>query len=206
MLGTHSYPQPDRCRMGVGQLEKGRSPWRESCGARGSGEVSEKHCELATLEEETIMAELNPQPLPPRWAEELIRSLLHNPYLGSMGGNPNPPSERTIFSPFPEPWVAAVSYLINAVNLKEVASVVKNEHLRTRLIETSNGAISRFLDDFCGTPPRLIPWPWPGPPPWIIPLASELVRYANTLQEGHLRGEMLNVAGLLMERGFAGAD
>lgn len=138
--------------------------------------------------------------------EQLVNELLHDPFLGS--GRPHPlrvtemartgPAE----GPQPDPWRStAVSYLVTAVSMKEIASQMKGR-LQEQLAQDAEGAIVQFLDDFCGTPPQRIPWHWPGPPPWNSALAAELAMVANTLQAGFVRTELLNVAGRIIEKGL----
>ena len=43
--------------------------------------------------------------------------------------------------------------------------------------------------------------PWPGPPPWVVPLASELVSVANA-ETGALRESLMQVAGRIAEAGL----
>jgi hypothetical protein len=86
------------------------------------------------------------------------------------------------------------------VTVKDVAVNVSGETARKQMVSGADAAIGAFLDDYCGTPPRLIPWPWPGPPPWVTQIASALSVVANTFQEGVLRDGILAVAGRLMER------
>ncbi len=66
------------------------------------------------------------------------------------------------------------------------------------LAERSDRTISEIIDDFCGAKVR--PWPWPGPPPWVLGAVEELALVANSLQEGSMREELLGVAGRMMER------
>jgi hypothetical protein len=143
--------------------------------------------------------------------EDLIAALLHNPFLGSGSepGNsrphqiaePNPMPWRTA-EPSPSPWFAAVSYLMTSISLKEIAAGLPEGEARSSLNKHADHAISSFLDDICGTPPRRIPWPWPGPPPWIFPLASQLVIAAHSFEAGNLREETLRVAGQIAQKGF----
>ena len=60
-----------------------------------------------------------------------------------------------------------------------------------QIVASAEAAISEALDDYCGTPPRKVPWAFPGPPPWVWDIASELTAAANTLQEGALRTSLM---------------
>src|SRR5579864_1454640 len=137
--------------------------------------------------------------------EQLVNALLHDPFLGSGRVssthhvsaeadelNPQPLPPR---GPQPDPWRnAAVRYIATLVNMQELAQAIANPQARQELAAGAERSIQAFLDDFCGTPPRRIPWPWPGPPPWVLPLASELTSVANA-QSGALREGLMKVAG-----------
>ena len=71
-----------------------------------------------------------------------------------------------------------------------------NKEAAQKLIVQADQAISSFLDsdDIC---PR---WPYPGPPPWLSIIASELTLVANTMQEGNLRSSILQVVGQVLDR------
>jgi hypothetical protein len=69
--------------------------------------------------------------------------------------------------------------------------------VKIELSKRVDSAISSFIDD-CGT--KHPGWPWPGPPPWVYPIASELAAAANAITEGNVRNEVLQVAGQIIER------
>jgi hypothetical protein len=96
----------------------------------------------------------------------------------------------------------ALSYLLAAVSLRDVATKVAGEAGQT-LAKQAERTIEQFLDDYCGTPPRVYPWPWPGPPPWVFQLISQLNLVANTLQAGSLREGLIEVAARAVERATA---
>jgi hypothetical protein len=147
--------------------------------------------------------------------EEIVNALLHDPFLGSGRShylpqthvqadelNPQPLPPR---APTPDPWRnAAVRYLATLVQMQELARTVGNPETSRQLIAQSQMAIQAFLDDYCGTPPRRIPWPWPGPPPWVLTLAAELTSAANT-QIGSFREGLMQVAGQVAELGLPAA-
>jgi hypothetical protein len=64
--------------------------------------------------------------------------------------------------------------------------------------------ISTLIDDYCGTGPHKIPWPWPGPRPWVLPAVAQLTFIAQTLQEGSLRQGIEEAAGEMANRAFQG--
>jgi hypothetical protein len=148
--------------------------------------------------------------LPPYFGsyEDLVNALLHDPFLGSgRGGHihrlqadevalnpqPLPPGERLSRN-------AAVQYVVSLVNMREVSATMGREN-GAAVRASADAALQAFIDDFCGTPPRRIPWPWPGPPPWVVPLASELVSVANA-ETGALRDSLMQVAGRVAEAGL----
>ena len=104
-------------------------------------------------------------------------------------------SERN--NPDPVPW--SVAFLVSAASSIQAAANMTNKSAAKQIIAAANQAIAAFLDsdDIC---PR---WPWPGPPPWLSIIASELTLYANTLQEGSLRKGILQVAGQVLDRAQA---
>lgn len=119
---------------------------------------------------------------------------------------PDPSPWRQINEPEPLPWIVsyAVSFLVSAISVKDAAAKVPSETARAQMISGADATINTFIDDFCGTPPRFIHWPFPGPPPWVVQIASELSLAANTFQEGVLRNEILGVAGQVMQRAAGG--
>ena len=98
------------------------------------------------------------------------------------------------FNPAPVPW--AVAFLVSAASSKAAAAHMTNKTAAEQIIAGAEQAITSFLDsdDIC---PR---WPFPGPPPWLSIIASELTLVANTLQEGRLRANILEIAGQLLDR------
>lgn len=104
--------------------------------------------------------------------------------------------------PEPWPWTPAVAALVNAVEAQQLAATLAGP-LRARLEQSAGGSIAQVLDDYCGTPPRLVPWPYPGPPPWVFAIAAELNAIANTAETAGMQEGLLKVAGQVLERGFA---
>ena len=89
--------------------------------------------------------------------------------------------------------------------MHELAKHVSNQAVGNQLIASADAAFPAFLDDYCGTPPRRIPWPWPDWPPWVIALASELAAVANTYPAGAFREGLIGMAGRVAEKGLAGS-
>ena len=99
------------------------------------------------------------------------------------------------------PVPRAVAFLIEAVSSKEAAKNMTNaanNAAAQQIIAAADEAIAEFIDgdDIC---PR---WPYPGPPPWLSIIATELTLAANTLQEGGLRTGILQVAGQVLDRAY----
>ena len=141
--------------------------------------------------------------------EDLVKALLHNPFLGSGYTGPHPRLEtRELQSEVslpqdpvpirPTHWNAAVSYLASLVSMKELAKAVTDKEYGAELAGRADGALADFMDDFCGTPPRRIPWPYPGPPPWVATLVAQLLSAANS-QSGALREGLLGIAGQISQ-------
>ena|ERR1700722_8517049 len=88
------------------------------------------------------------------------------------------------------------SWLVAALSAKEAAAHMQNRQAANSIAASIDRSISSYLDsdDICP------PWPWPGPPPWLSMIASELTFVANTLQEGSLRNSMLEIAGRVLDR------
>jgi hypothetical protein len=100
-------------------------------------------------------------------------------------------------NPDPIPW--SVGFLVSAASSIQAAANMTNKSAAQQIIAAANQVITAFLDsdDIC---PR---WPWPGPPPCLPIIASELTVYANTLQEGALRNGILQIAGQVLDRAQA---
>jgi len=115
-----------------------------------------------------------------------------NPQGGGSDINPQLFSERG--NPDPVPW--AVAFLVSAVSSKVAAANMANKDAAQKIIATADQAIAGFLDsdDIC---PR---WPFPGPPPWLSIIASQLTLVASTFEEGSLRTGILQVAGAVLDR------
>lgn len=146
------------------------------------------------------------------WAD-LLSYVLHNP-LGPGGGHlPTTQAPRAMDinalpqDPVPahahaHPWQWVVSVLATAVNAKVLAATLQGA-AQKEAEEAANSTIARILDDYCGTPPKVVPWPYPGPPPWLIPIATDLSGIANMVQAGPLRDGLNQVAGQVMQRSFS---
>jgi hypothetical protein len=148
--------------------------------------------------------------------ERLVQELLGNPFLGggapprprvealSAGPVPDPWRSGAVDYPWPDPWRAgAAGYLVGVLALREAAAGAGDAG--AAVARSADGAIDRFIDDYCGTTWHP-PWPVPGPGPWVFGLASQLSLIASTLQEGGLRNAVLGVAGRVVSKGVAAAS
>ena len=113
--------------------------------------------------------------------------------LGPTANSDGPTEEERI-----PHW--AVPQLIFALTLAEAAANASDPAAARQIVANGEATISQFFDDYCGTPPRLGHWIFPGPAPWISAIASELVLAANSLQEGSLRTSLLRLSGRLLEK------
>jgi hypothetical protein len=86
-------------------------------------------------------------------------------------------------------WNVPVNEFIRAAVAKDLATRLKDQ----RSIENANQSIQALMDEYCGTPGRK--WPWPGPPPGVWDIVTQLALVANTLQPGGLRTEIEGIAG-----------
>jgi hypothetical protein len=98
------------------------------------------------------------------------------------------------------PWGPVVSALVAAVNAQQLAATVEGP-LRGQIEKSASASIAQLLDDYCGTPPRKVPWPFPGPPPWVFVIASELNALANSGVTTGMREGLQRVAGLVLQHG-----
>jgi|SRR6516165_9938214 len=103
-----------------------------------------------------------------------------------------------------DPMPMIVGRLAAAVGVLQLADnpPLSASSVRDQLIGSANSTINQVLEDYCGTPPRLIPWPWPGPPPWVFSIVAELSRIANTAEAAGMQQGLLKVAGRVLERSF----
>jgi hypothetical protein len=101
----------------------------------------------------------------------------------------------------PEMHIArwAVPFLVSAVAAKQTASAMTSKAAAKQVSAAADAAIAGFLDDYC-TPP--FPWPYPGPPPWVSIIATQLTESAGTLQAGDLQRAVLQLAGQVFDKAF----
>jgi hypothetical protein len=86
---------------------------------------------------------------------------------------PSPQPWRGLAGPFPQPWRGLVGATATIRYTLEQQQLAESIGAGDRAIESAHTTIQRFVDDFCGTPPRLR-WPFPWPPPKWWELDDEL--------------------------------
>jgi hypothetical protein len=120
---------------------------------------------------------------------EWLENQLKHPYA------PTGTVEYMAFSTRHHPKGAA-AFLVSAASTIDAAANMTNPGAAEQIVASAQNAIAQFLDsdDICP------PWPYPGPPPWLIDLASDLAIIANALQAGSLRTAVLKVAGQVLDR------
>jgi hypothetical protein len=143
--------------------------------------------------------------------DDMVNALLHNPFLGSgRGGKPHvthwdTPEMLQIgrhpvsSDPMPAfvnsgPMPGVVTAIIGLISLKLAASQLPNGAAKTSFLGSIDSSIAADIDEICP------PYPWPGPPPWVLAIVATLVFAANTLQEGGLKTELNAVATQILQR------
>lgn len=155
--------------------------------------------------------------------EELVRSLLHNPFLGSGThhplhayfqqrpphiGPPDPgpldvasflnPAVIAALNPQPLPPRAITSLFLAQLSVKDVTSRLPKDQ-GAELTSGLEQTIADEIDFVCGNVPH-IHGPIPGPSPFPFAVAAELNLIGNTLQEGTLRASVLQLAGQIISK------
>ncbi len=132
--------------------------------------------------------------------DELVKSLLHNPFLGGGQGGPPHRLEALLregspeLGPQPDPWflATATSMLTSIIAMKQVAT---HFHGEGRAFEqAADQALEEILDEYCGTPPHVPPHPWP------LYVGIELIAFARALPAGELRSQIEAVGGQVVQR------
>jgi hypothetical protein len=161
--------------------------------------------------------------------EELVRSVLHNPFLGSGThhpllaylqqrpphiGPPDPgPLDVASFlnpgviaalnpQPLPPRWMTAI--FVAQLSVKDLTSRLPKEQ-GGELTSSLEQTIADEIDFVCGNVPH-IHGPIPGPSPFAFAIAAELNLMGNTMQEGTLRNAVLELAGQIVNKATAPAE
>jgi len=153
--------------------------------------------------------------------EELVRSMIHNPFLGSgihhpllsylqrpHLGSPDPmpldvagffnPGVMTALNPQPLPPRVMTSIFVAQLAVRDLTSKLPKEQ-GNQLNSNIEQSIADEIDFVCGTVPHVHP-PIPGPSPFPFTVAAELNVFGNTLQEGSLRTSVLQLASQIVNR------
>jgi hypothetical protein len=152
----------------------------------------------------------------------LIQELFRSRAAAVLGPHPEPWRFSEVFGPRPEPWRVGSGKLWNdvarsrsaaksLVDLTYTANALGDEPARSFALR-----ISEFVDDWCGTPPRLhIPLPGPGDP-WpgggdeprpISPVAltmmgADLFRASRALGDSLLGNQLADAGERLAQTGL----
>jgi len=141
--------------------------------------------------------------------DRLVKEILHNPFLGSPHPHPHmthveAEMERTGVAIPPDPCRAAAGYIVEQLSLLNLASNLPSDQ-REQFISRVMRAIAEDIDDICGNHPRIWPrWPWPGPPPWALEIASNLNVIAHTMVEGSLQKDVIDTAARIVLKATGG--
>ncbi|MEO8288570.1 MAG: hypothetical protein ABI670_19295 [Chloroflexota bacterium] len=91
---------------------------------------------------------------------------------GGFGGNPNPDDPNEPHGPG-SPVIRSAAALVAAHTIRAVSAMymlvkaMPSGETQQAFQSAADTTLSRFVDEFCGTPPRVHwPWPWPDPDPW----------------------------------------
>jgi hypothetical protein len=157
--------------------------------------------------------------------EELVRSVLHNPFLGSGTQMPHPllsylqqrpphigppdpgpleiasifnPGIISALNPQPLPPRVMSSIFVAQLAIRDLTSRVPKDQgseVTTRLDQS----IADEIDFVCGTVPH-VHGPVPGPSPYPFVVAAELNVLGNIMQEGSLRNSVMQLASQIVNR------
>jgi hypothetical protein len=155
-------------------------------------------------------------PLPPGPWDPVIRRVLHQMQLQSrlvLDGR---------YRPSPDPWIthdqlrlvyttALAKEIMNSIaTLQDLADTLPDA--QSRVIEVANQRLQVFFDDYCGTPPRKSPFPFPHPregfiegfrPLELVIIGTQLESTAATLVNGELQQALSALGTKMIEQGVA---
>jgi hypothetical protein len=154
--------------------------------------------------------------------EELVRSMLHNPFLGSgvqhpllsyfqrppRFGPPDPgpldisnflnPGMIAALNPQPIPPGVMTSVFVAQLAVRDLTAGLPKDQ-GSQLTTSLEQAIADEIDFVCGTVPH-VHGPIPGPSPFPFAIAAELNLLGNTMQEGSLRNSVLQLARQIVNK------
>jgi hypothetical protein len=142
-----------------------------------------------------LRALLNPQPLPPR-------------SLHAFSAN--------AYDPTPVPWRGAAVATVVADRLVMMVQTAETFGVDRQAVGKQ---IAEFVDDWCGTPPRRWPFPWP---PWrfglrdprdfsvqpaeLVQIGIAIYRAAEALGGNEFAGDLVNAANQFAQTGLERLD
>ena len=162
-------------------------------------------------------AALNPQPLPPRWAIEILKGFGPHPDPWKDKKGPQPDPWRFKEGPSPDPWRGALLArfeIDRIVSLSRVLEVVGGERGR----EVVSRQIAEFVDDWCPSPPKpRWPLPWPFPHRWrdevmeigpadLVVMGVQFHKAAEALSDSALAEAFSAAAARLTQTGLERLD
>jgi hypothetical protein len=162
--------------------------------------------------------------------EELVRSLINNPFLGGGTQTPHPllaymlqqqrpphigppdpgPMDIANFlrtgitselNPQPLPPRSITSLFVFQLAVRDLTSRLPKEQ-GAEMTARLDEAVSDEIDFVCGNVPHPHP-PIPGPSPFAFTVAGELNLIGNTMQEGSLRTSVTQLASQIANRATA---
>jgi hypothetical protein len=86
-----------------------------------------------------------------------------------------------------------------AVGAKVTGESMRNKTAGQQLAKSASASISEFIDDYCGTP--YPGWPFPGPPPWIYGIMTEITVAAGMMGE-EMRAGLVKVNEQIEAKAF----
>lgn len=107
----------------------------------------------------------------------------------------------------PTPWFgtsveSAVSLIVSELSLRQIGQHLPDGPIKKELIARVDASIADFLDDYCGNAGPATLFPWPGPPPWVLPTVNQLSIVASNMQDRELSDSVLNVAATMAQKSF----
>jgi hypothetical protein len=104
-------------------------------------------------------------------------------------------SERS--GPQPDPWSAASALFVVAAGLRDIVSRLPQGQ-ESPLGSAIVAAVDDWDEWYCGNGPH--------PRPHVIETAGELLAFANTLEAGMLRTNIVRQAGTLLQKSFGAME
>jgi hypothetical protein len=163
----------------------------------------------------------NPEdpPLPPGPWDPVIRKAFDR-FRYQLGPDPNP----WRLSPDPDPWKtsiqnsARITYtnalaqeaISSITNLQDIADTLPSE-AQSRVAEVAKQRLQMFVDDYCGTPPRKNPFPFPPrdgviegfSPMELVVIGTQFESAAANLANGKLQQSLAEIGTQITDLAIA---